>query len=413
MVHPTALYFPYIHIRDDTWLKYAALYWPRLARFCPPGYLLLDSSVTQVLRDELDWIRDLNPGSAVRDVAQPFCELVETHEFELCNRLMVTDIEPRKTNVPWSNRQAAADTVGNSDRWHRRAGSRAGADDSSPFAYIHHSQVSPDLTQKLIEVGLADIARGRHHEWVGMPTELASVYMCALAEQAAKHNQLHPVTDQLLPHAALSDWDVERIAEVLLGGTLTGMKAPAARDDELSTYVSMAVETVVPDNLSDVPIEKIIQLRKRYQAELDEFRDYVTQEVEQLASLRSIEDAQTRLDYLHDEVQRGVQRRLDELRAQVRGAGLEPVRALGHLKMALPPGVAAAVAGMLHTNPGAVAVSAGSAVVAASLIQLPGQIRRKRRDVVRSCPVGYLLHVGKELKPSNLVKRVHRAIMGS
>ncbi|GDY32599.1 hypothetical protein GTS_42320 [Gandjariella thermophila] len=47
---PIAVYYPYIHVRDDTWLKYAALYWPRLGRLRPPGYPVSDSLVARAGR---------------------------------------------------------------------------------------------------------------------------------------------------------------------------------------------------------------------------------------------------------------------------------------------------------------------------------------------------------------------------
>lgn len=53
-----ALYFPYVHIRDDEWLKAAALYWPSVRRLVPHGYAKRDSATARafanvaVLRDE-------------------------------------------------------------------------------------------------------------------------------------------------------------------------------------------------------------------------------------------------------------------------------------------------------------------------------------------------------------------------
>jgi hypothetical protein len=35
------VYYPYIHFRDEAWLKVAALYWPKLTRIVPPGYQTL------------------------------------------------------------------------------------------------------------------------------------------------------------------------------------------------------------------------------------------------------------------------------------------------------------------------------------------------------------------------------------
>ena len=32
------LYHPFIHFKDDAWLKLSALYWDRMARIVPPSY---------------------------------------------------------------------------------------------------------------------------------------------------------------------------------------------------------------------------------------------------------------------------------------------------------------------------------------------------------------------------------------
>lgn len=40
MMKRVGLYYPYIHIRDEEWIKTAALYWPRLARIVSDDYPL-------------------------------------------------------------------------------------------------------------------------------------------------------------------------------------------------------------------------------------------------------------------------------------------------------------------------------------------------------------------------------------
>lgn len=37
-VQRIGLYYPYIHFRDEKWMKIAALYWPRMARVVPHGF---------------------------------------------------------------------------------------------------------------------------------------------------------------------------------------------------------------------------------------------------------------------------------------------------------------------------------------------------------------------------------------
>src|SRR5437763_2203736 len=123
--------------------------------------------------------------------------------------------------------------------------------------------------------------RGRGGNWLGMHSELANVYMCTLTEHVASQNQLHPVTDQALPHAAVNGWTVERLAEVLLDQRLTRAPELGPRDP-LDTFVSMAFETVVPADLTSVPIDKIVEVRSKFGADLDRFREYVTSQIEQM-----------------------------------------------------------------------------------------------------------------------------------
>ena len=44
-----ALYYPYMRIRDEDWLKASALYWDSLRRFKPTSYRLRDSLVGKQL----------------------------------------------------------------------------------------------------------------------------------------------------------------------------------------------------------------------------------------------------------------------------------------------------------------------------------------------------------------------------
>jgi hypothetical protein len=43
------LYYPYFHVRDERWLKVAALYWPKIVRIVPAGYQTRDSDAVRAL----------------------------------------------------------------------------------------------------------------------------------------------------------------------------------------------------------------------------------------------------------------------------------------------------------------------------------------------------------------------------
>ena len=42
-----ALYYPFIHFKDDNWLKLSALYWDRIGRIVPYSYEPEDSQTAQ------------------------------------------------------------------------------------------------------------------------------------------------------------------------------------------------------------------------------------------------------------------------------------------------------------------------------------------------------------------------------
>ncbi len=374
-MHPrAALYYPYIHVRDETWLKHAALYWPRLARLWPEGYPGVDSPAVNVLRHELKWIVDVDPGWAAQQAAAPFLDLVGTHAPELRQRFGLPPEDDRRA--------------------------RAG------LGYVHILKVPPRLLDALVDAGLAEPAhRADGSIWLGMHPELVAVYTCALIERVATHNDAHPVTDRPLAHAALSGWTLPRLAEVLLGD---GQPArPPGRDDPLDLFVLTAFETVVPADLDRVPIDKIVELRQKFGTELQALREYVTEKVAGLSELAEVEDVHLYRAYLEDEVRATVAAELDQLREHLRSIGLESAKALVNIKspLALPPALAAvaALAGVPPEVAGAVALSA-------AVVGVPARWRAERDKAVRDSPIGYLLRTERELSAGGLVQQVRRAL---
>jgi hypothetical protein len=54
------LYYPYMRIRDENWLKASVLYWDSMRRFQPPGYPLVDSPTSIKLVDA-GFLRSVHP----------------------------------------------------------------------------------------------------------------------------------------------------------------------------------------------------------------------------------------------------------------------------------------------------------------------------------------------------------------
>lgn len=88
VVQRIGLYYPYVHFRDEQWLKAAALYWPALARVVPTGFPVADPDVVKALRDELDFVTDVDPAGAAVAVAPGFLKAVEDHGPALRQRFL-------------------------------------------------------------------------------------------------------------------------------------------------------------------------------------------------------------------------------------------------------------------------------------------------------------------------------------
>jgi hypothetical protein len=57
------LYYPFIHFRDESWLKLTSLYWDRMGRIVPEGYGLRDNDTVRQFKDS-GYVRNSHPGGA-------------------------------------------------------------------------------------------------------------------------------------------------------------------------------------------------------------------------------------------------------------------------------------------------------------------------------------------------------------
>lgn len=408
LVDPIALYYPYIHVRDDTWLKYAALYWPKMGRLRPRDYSTLDSLVARALQNEARWLVDIAPPQwAANEVGPPFLDLINTHTRALRDRFGLDQIERWEyvaSALRHNNIGVVTRGLGIDERGPQRA-SRTWPELDPRLGYVHADKIDSSMVDAAIDAGLAIELKSSGGTWVGMHSQLASVYTCALIERIALEDQLHPVTDQALPHSAVSGWTLDRLVQVLIDTPPTGSDDTGNPRDLLDAFVFLAFETVVPASLDTIPIERIIEVRSRFGTELDTFRKYVTKQTQQLAELQDIRDLDVFQEYLRTEVHDNVTGQLRQLRERLRSVGLESARALVNVKsVALPP-----LAALAAETTGLSPAITGPAALAACVVTAPTHWRRQRRTAIRESPVGYLFQIDQTLNPAKLIDRLRRA----
>ncbi|MER6631094.1 DUF6236 family protein [Streptomyces sp. NPDC000987] len=406
------LYYPYIHFRDENWLKTAALYWRELARVVPEDYRLSDSRTARVLTQEIGFVTNVGPASAARQVAPMFLDLLDRYADTLCaagygvsqswqvrhsHRAEVFDpASPRSLGASSGNRRPMRP-------------SQAGA------AAAYWEEFTPELRQALFDAGLA--TDGRHvpglqarrslmeGRWVTMNAALAWVYKCAFVEALAGQGRYTPTTDQPDAHLASDGWDTDRIAEVLL-------RAPAPSASPLPTAPSadvvglLAIRIAVPTDLTDVPVEKIVKLREDHRDEFDAFTSTVSETVDMLKQeLTGTTLPEARERYLHMAVEQRFEAPLRALRAAMKDQRISTFCSALNVKFEIPALAAAAGgAGVLAGHP----ILGGTVGAALSLTSLRHTHVQQTKALKAQNPAAYLLAVQRGLTPPSLLRRIIR-----
>ncbi|MFE4260915.1 DUF6236 family protein [Streptomyces sp. NPDC056883] len=418
MLHQGGLYYPYIHFRDENWLKAAALYWPSLGRVVPRGYPVMDSPTVTRLRQGLPrFVHDVDPAAAARAVAGEFIEVL-TGGADVLRALHAAHADPEEFGSPLH--------VGSVNGLPEFAGNRIHhaptvSRDPSPnrlhedgLAGVYHAEVDPLLAEALVDSGLALTARSaRFREvadagFLAMSPELAWVYKCALTEELARLGGYAPTTDHAASHTASQGWDSERIARVLLDRDYdSGLRLPDTAGGDLTDAVGMlAVRIVLPADLGRVGIEKIIELRTTHEAAFDRFGQAVTETAEALkADLADVRLPQAARRHLEDEVDRRFRLPLAELEEAMRSLKVDAASGVANLQFALPSVLGLAV-GQFTGSP-LVATGLGAAFSVAGVAR--GAHQQKKAALAAS-PVAYLLSVRGELNPERLLGRMVRRV---
>lgn len=378
-----ALYYPYTHIRDKTWLKAAALYLPRLALVAPPGYPRKLSATAATLRQELDFLVDVDPTYRAPEVAAEFLRLLSDHQEALRTRYAWPDEVPPEVYA-----SVAADGLACGDPFH------PGFDDK--VEWIHVGKLPHDLSDAFYETGLC--APSKDGVWAAMHPRLGAVYLAALAERVAQANKMPTVTDQSFAYGTLNGWSMDTLAQVLLDGG-TPITPSRSGDQVAALYAALAIQAVVPEGLEHIPIAKIVEARRRLAAEFDAFSAHLDSLADAFTSLAEVEDPavlQARLKLLRE---RDLRRPTAELEKGLRQLGFRPTRAVFTKSLELPI-IATAATGL-----GAPVAAVEAGVMAAQVLATGVEARRVAAEQRRSA-AGYLLGLQKELNPIGVMERM-------
>lgn len=383
------LYFPFIHVRDDDWLKTAALYWPSVRRLVPLGYPKHDSPTAQTFFDAAI-LRDEAPDNLIDSTAWDLLRTLRQNAD-----LLIRDYSIYRAHEDWDGRSWGAQTE------HGR---------EPQLGWIHVTKFPPHVVDYLSSKGLARHGRAESRDqWIGLHPVLAGAYMTVLAGRLSERAYFEPLTDQVDLRIATPSNDVQAAMNLLLGRRHVSQKAAEGDAAGVAAYVMLAMEYARPKNLETIPADKIVQCREDLAEELQTFRDYVDSQRAELAELARIPIQSRRLESFAEHVQYTVQGPLEQLEKGLRLHKLEPTRSLLLAGSVAPPFAVGATLEAAGMTPQAVTTAGALAAIGSAW----WQVETIRRHAKANSPVGYLLDVRDLLTPKTLTARVRKVLRGT
>lgn len=381
------LYYPFIHFRDEGWLKLSALYWDDVTRIVPKSYVPRDAREVRVLEDA-GVLKRVDPASYEEPVSELFRVLLARHAAKLAPRYDV-----RKRDA-WPE---------NAERFRLKGATSK----SRGLAFIHGSKLDPALVSELLALNLATPSHDRR--WLGMHPAIVSAYMIALAGEISRRRGLAPISDNATHVSGVTSCSVDDLARSLVADVNlarrrpsvprpSGSKKPPEPSAEHVAFVTL--RAVLPQRLDGIPAKRVVELRARHAGARHAFHGYVDQVRAELAKA-DIRDASALDEHIRMEYERRLKPELDELGRDLRSLGVGTFLGTFGVAITLPVGT---LLGASHS-----AAAAAAAGVSLGVAALAHRQREGARSLVKSSPTSFLF-VAEQLRPRTLAQRLGETV---
>jgi hypothetical protein len=311
-----ALYYPYVHPRNESWVKQALLFWPKIQRIVPENYPITDSPLLKRLVNEKILV-ERRPDPGADQLSGPFVEYVARYGASLRANYGVQRALRLPPQPGWNDSQL-----------------------DPRLGWIHSGKVDPGAVKALLKSKLATLHR-REPTWIGVHPALFHVYMCFLAAQLSQRTSTmtEPVTDAPLHHVGAFGWSIEAIARALLTELPHPQVVRSRSDDQpdpQALLVAVAVRALVPRDLERVPIERILEMRQDHDAEFARYRQSMRDLSAQVATIDGAGDARTLGEYIEVCYQQTVGPELEALRNTLRASRVKTAFTAMSFQIAAP-----------------------------------------------------------------------------
>jgi len=454
------LYYPFMEFNNDNWIKLAALYWEKLGRIVPKRYRSpLDSDTVRLLTDELGFIQNLYPTERNKEHAgKMFLEVLTKYEQELRQRYSIKSDSSTVENDVYQleyesymqehvqallKYEEASSIILTKGSGGKLGPLLANALEAKELIKTIKQAKNPKVQNSILEqhtpTFYARMEARRRAAWREQSKEeitrrplyvpdsreteelilihpkLAFIYVEVLADIMASERKLHLVTDDLFSHVATSGYTVERLVQVLLPFERPDtLFAPSySQGSEIEQHIAaVALRSVIPRDLSNIPAKKIVQIRTKYRDEMIAFQNAIhilSSDKTDLSDINDIEAFKMHIETLYE---RELKPQLNDFKKMLNSLGIDTVTSAMSIQVALPPLLASVLtAGEAYLHfPSLNPVILGGGALACSIFPVIRKMQEEGKQKVRSSPMSYLFYIQEQLEPMNVVKSVsHQA----
>lgn len=369
-----ALYYPYINLTNKNWVKHALLFWDNISRIVPQSVEPMDSEDIIKIKEESGFINDYYPerwdiSHTFYDFSRELKPIFESDRF-FRDRYSEQEYHHRQYRRDFQNR--------------RRFFSELVQANGS---YIHFEKMDTRLKEYLFDIGLAIPGRNEWEDWIKIDNEIGLLYMTYFAKSISKNNSLPIVTDIELSFSASIYFespinsDYNNQFEYKLGNLL--------------------IKTIVPKNINNVSIDKILEIRRKYDGERTAFFN----EISNLSNtIIGLDNANSLNDALHHH-SKLILNETKNLEKLYNAHKIETINKF--LTISLPTAVAS-FSDYIPDN-GKPFVAAGGILF--GLLSAANSVRKEKLEL-KNNPKSYLLNLKSELSGGDIFDKINDTVRG-
>lgn len=369
-----ALYYPHINLTNKNWIKHALLFWDNISRIVPHSVDPTDSEDIIKIKYESDFIKDYRPERW--DTSETFNKFAENLKSILESDRFFND---RYFRVAGQNR--------NYNRNYREKRHFFSELANLNGTYIHVEKIDHRLKEYLFDIGIAIPGQSEWEDWVKVDSEIGLLYMTYFAKSISKNQSLPIVTDieesfsASLYFESLINSDYNEQFEYKLGNLL--------------------IESVIPKNINDVPLDKLLEIRNKYDDERTAFFNEIATLTDSITEIKN-ENALKDAINLHSKV---IKKEVKQLEKLYSAHKIETINK--SLSVSIPTSLTSLAD--FVPDPAKPIVLAGGIMF--GIISAACSVRKEKLEL-QANPKSYLLNLKSELPNQSFFNRVNDTIKG-